>query len=94
MDQCQVSARRATYLLQKLVGQGLLSQQGAVRGTTYTWPETDERNNVRSCTVITPLHIIKTKATGLCCFSLSSGLGDHQPHGQNKGVLYIVSMNT
>jgi methionyl-tRNA synthetase len=62
MDQCQVSARRATYLLQKLVGQGLLSQQGAVRGTTYTWPETDETNNVRFCTVITPLHIAKTKS--------------------------------
>ena len=42
MEQCQVSARQATYLLRKLVTQGLLVQQGTGRGTVYTRPETNK----------------------------------------------------
>jgi predicted HTH transcriptional regulator len=42
MEQCQVSARQATYLLIKLVAQGLLLRQGTGRGTVYTWPETNK----------------------------------------------------
>jgi ATP-dependent DNA helicase RecG len=44
MEQCQVSARQATYLLRKLVAQGLLVRQGTGRGTVYTWPETNKTN--------------------------------------------------
>jgi ATP-dependent DNA helicase RecG len=44
MEQCQVSARQATYLLRKLVVQGLLVRQGTGRGTVYTWPETNKTN--------------------------------------------------
>jgi ATP-dependent DNA helicase RecG len=44
MEQCQVSARQATYLLRKLVTQGLLVRQGTGRGTVYTWPETNKTN--------------------------------------------------
>ena len=44
MDLCQVSARQATYLLRKLVGQGVLIRQGTGRGTSYAWPETNKTN--------------------------------------------------
>jgi ATP-dependent DNA helicase RecG len=44
VEQCQVSARQATYLLRKLVTQGLLVRQGTGRGTIYTRPETNKTN--------------------------------------------------
>ena len=44
MDLCQVSARQASYLLRKLVGQGVLIRQGTGRGTSYGWPETNKTN--------------------------------------------------
>jgi len=37
-----VSVRQATYLLEKLVAEGLLKQQGAGRGTFYTQPQTNK----------------------------------------------------
>ena len=44
MEQCQVGARQATYLLRKLVAQGVLVRQGTGRGTAYTRPETNKTN--------------------------------------------------
>jgi ATP-dependent DNA helicase RecG len=42
MDLCQVSARQATYLLRKLVAQGVLVRQGVGRGTFYAWAKTNK----------------------------------------------------
>jgi ATP-dependent DNA helicase RecG len=44
MALCRVSDRQATYLLRKLVAQGVLMRQGIGRGTFYAWAETNKTN--------------------------------------------------